>query len=77
MEHLLLGFGGNWSALCDSTFDELFVPFPDFIQEAAAVNENNLQVEGKKATLVVEAEANGEMYVLEQFLYIFANILSS
>ena len=40
------------------------MPFPDLIQEAVAIDEDKSQVESKKATLVVEAEANEEMYVL-------------
>ena len=39
------------------------MPFPDLVQEEAAINKNHIQVESKKATLVDEAEANEEMYV--------------
>ena len=42
-------------------------PFPDLTQEAAAVRRRETlyegSVDGKKATLEVEAETNGEMYV--------------
>ena len=31
-------------------FDEYFLHFPDLIQEAAAVDENHLRVDNKKAT---------------------------
>ena len=41
----------------------LILPFPDLTQEAAAVDDENLCVDGDKATLEVEAETNGEMYV--------------
>ena len=48
-----------------------FVPFPDLTQEAAAVrrrevgvrSDENLCVDSSGATLEVEAETNGEMYV--------------
>ena len=54
------------------------MPFPDLIQEAAAIDEDKSQVESKKATLVVESEANEEMYVLGNiFCTIFDNNLSS
>ena len=54
------------------------MPFPDLIQEAAAINEDKSQVEDKKATLVVEAEAIEEMYVSWIFLFVhFDNDLSS
>ena len=66
----MLDCGGNWSALF-RLFDEHCAFFPDLIQETAAVNKNNLRVDDKKATLVVEAEANGEMYVsLNSFVHI-------
>ena len=42
---------------------ELFVPIPDLTQEVAAIDEDNLRVDSKKATLEVEAEMNEEMYV--------------
>ena len=38
--------------------------FPDLTQGEAIINEENLPVDAKKATLVVQAEINGEMYVL-------------
>ena len=47
---------GELECCLNGIFDELFVPFPDLTQEAAAVD-------SKKATLEVEAETNGEMYV--------------
>ena len=37
--------------------------FSRLIQEAAAIDENKSQVESKQATLEVEAEMNGEIYV--------------
>ena len=54
---------GELECCLNGIFDELFVPFPDLTQEAAAVDEENLCVDSEKATLEVEAETNGEMYV--------------
>ena len=39
------------------------MPIPGLTQEAAAIDENNLRVDSKKATLEVKAEMNEEMYV--------------
>ena len=67
----MLNYGGNWSVVFNGIFDEPFLPFPDLTQEAAAVDDENLCVDGDKATLEVEAETSGEMYVsgndFEQF----------
>ena len=38
--------------------------FPDLAQGETAINKKNLPVDVKKATLVVQAKINGEMYVL-------------
>ena len=38
--------------------------FPDLTQGEAIINEENLLVDDKKATLVVQAKMNEEMYVL-------------
>ena len=37
--------------------------FPDSTRNEAAIDEKILRVEGYKATLEVQAEINGEMYV--------------
>ena len=38
--------------------------FPDLTQGEGTINKKNLPVDAKKATLVVQAKINGEMYVL-------------
>ena len=50
--------------------------FPDLAQGEATINKKNLPVDVKKATLVVEVEINGEMYVffvmyLSQMMILF------
>ena len=42
--------------------------FPDLTPGKAIINEKNLPVDAKKATLMVQAEINGEMYVLHLFV---------
>ena len=63
LAHLKLGCGGNKCALSNGIFVE-FCTFPDLIQEAAAVDEKNLSVSSKKATLGIRLEQIEEMYVL-------------
>ena len=41
---------GGTSVLLLEIFDELLYAFPDFIQEAPAINKKNLCVGSKKAT---------------------------
>ena len=78
MEHLTLNYGGNWSVVFNGIFDEPFLPFPDLTQEAAAVDDENLCVDDDKATLEVEAETSGEMYVSgNDFCSNFNNDMSS
>ena len=63
--------------LSNGIFDE-HCAFPDLTQEAAAVDDENLCIDNDKATLEVEAETNGEMYVSEDyFVPTFITILSS
>ena len=62
LAHLKLDCEGNLCAIFVGRFVELNA-FPHLTQEEADIDEKNLQVDDKKATLMVKAEINGEMYV--------------
>ena len=71
-ESIDAGLWGELECSLQRTIWWTILIIPDLIQEEAAINKDNLQVEGKQATLVVEAEANGEMYVFwEYFVHIW------
>ena len=51
--------------------------FPDLSQGEAIINEKNLPVDAKKATLVVQAKIDGEMYVFVVYFVTNDNDLSA
>ena len=71
------GLWGEYECCIQGLFDE-HCAFPDLTQgEATIDNVKNLPVDTKKATLVVKAEINGEMYVCSFLLSQMIIVLSA